>query len=185
LAVEINQATRLARRLRELRETHWPDAQLTQAQLAAAFSTEDRVAPATISSWESTTNPKAPTAARLRAYARFFATKRSLDGGHHLVPEVELAPEEERQRRTLENELIGLLEIRGRERRGTFSFDEGPITIICPDAPEDSRGPLAQERDSNFTKLQQFADLDALIEVYGHLRESNPGSYSAGLSGGW
>jgi hypothetical protein len=146
---------------------------LTQAQLAAAFSSENRVAAATISSWESTTNPKIPTTARLGAYARFFATRRSLDGGHHLVPEVELTPDEEEQRRTIEKELLGLLEIRGRERRGTFSFDEGPVTIICPDAPQDSRGPLAQEKDPNFTKLQQFGDLDALIEIYGHLRESN------------
>jgi hypothetical protein len=175
MAVRADQAARLARRLRELREKHWADVELTQAQLAAAFSTENRVAPATISSWESTTNPKTPTTVRLGAYARFFATRRSLDGHHHLIPEVEFTPEEEEQRRDLEKELLGLLEIRGRERHGTFSFDEGPVTIICPDAPQESRGALAQETDPNFTKLQQFGDLDALIDIYGHLRESNPG----------
>lgn len=175
MAVGPDQAARLARRLRELREKHWADAELTQAQLAAAFSTENRVAPATISSWESTTNPKTPTSARISAYARFFATRRSLDGGHHLVPEWELTPDEEEQRRTIEKELLGLLEIRGGERRGTFRFEEGPVTIICPEAPQGARGPLAQEKDPNFTKLQQFGDLDALIEIYGHLRESNSG----------
>ena len=43
------------------------------------FSTESKVAPATVSSWESLTNPKTPTSSRLSAYARFFATRRSLD----------------------------------------------------------------------------------------------------------
>ena len=175
MPVEPDQATRLARRLRALRETHWPDAQLTQAQLATAFTTENRVAAATISSWESATTPKIPTAARLGAYARFFATTRSLDGAPHLVPEVDLTPDEEEQRRALEKELLGLLETKGRQRRGTFTFDEGPITVICPDAPQDLRGPLAAEKDPNFTKLQQFGDLDALIDIYGHLREANPG----------
>ena len=175
MSLQPERAARLARRLRELRETHWPDAQLTQAQLAAAFSTENRVASATISSWESITSPKTPTSTRLSAYARFFATRRSLDAGCHLVPEDELTPDEQNQRRTIEKELLGLSETRGQERQGTFSFGEGPITIICPDAPEESRGPLAREIDPNFTKLQQYADLDALIEIYGHLRESNPG----------
>jgi hypothetical protein len=174
MAVKPDRAAQLARRLRELRETRWADAQLTQAQLAAAFSSENRVAPATISSWESTTSGKTPTRARLSAYARFFATRRSLDG-NRLLAEVDLTPEEEETRRALEKELLGLMEMRGGERRGIFSFDEGPVTVICPDAPTETRGPLAREKDPNFAKLQQFGDLDALIEIYGHLRESNPG----------
>ena len=149
--------------------------ELTQAQLAAAFSIENRVAPATVSTWESTTSPKTPTSARLSAYARFFATRRSLEGDPHLVPEAELTLDEEEQRREIETELLGLLETKGRDRLGTFTFTEGAVIIICPDAPADSRGPLAREMNPNFTKLQQFADLDALIEMYGHLREANPG----------
>ena len=36
------------------------------------------------------------------------------------------------------------------------------------------RGSLAKEDDPNFTKLQQYGDLDALIQLYGHLRAENP-----------
>ena len=39
------------------------DHELTQAQLAKVLSSEGRVAAATLSSWESTTNPKTPSAA--------------------------------------------------------------------------------------------------------------------------
>ena len=61
MALNRTQAIRLARALRELRESTRPDHAPTQAQLAAAFSAEgSRVASATLSSWESTTNPKTP-----------------------------------------------------------------------------------------------------------------------------
>lgn len=49
-------AVRLARRLRDLRESQ----RLTQSELARALSTDSRVAVATISSWESQSNPKLP-----------------------------------------------------------------------------------------------------------------------------
>ena len=44
MALNPNQAARLARALRDLRESTWPDHELTQAQLAKAFSSEGRVA---------------------------------------------------------------------------------------------------------------------------------------------
>ena len=46
--------------------------------------------------------------------------------------------------------------------------------MICPDAPEEVRGSLAKEDDPNFTELQRYGDLDALIELYGHLCRENP-----------
>jgi hypothetical protein len=174
MALNPGQAARLARRLRELRNSHWPDVDLTQAQLATAFSTESRVVSATISSWESTTSPKTPTAARLSAYARFFATRRSLEDGPHLIPEGELAEDEQGRFQALEKELLGLLHAKDMPRRSTFTFDVGPVTVICPESPSGAKEPLAQPADPNFTKLLQYADLDALIEIYGHLRASNP-----------
>ena len=36
------------------------------------------------------------------------------------------------------------------------------------------RGSLAKEDDPNFTKLQQYGDLDALVQLYGHLCAENP-----------
>jgi hypothetical protein len=175
VALEPHQAVRLARALRELRESEWPDAELTQAQLATAFSTESRVASATVSSWESTTNPKMPTSVRLSAYARFFATRRSLvDGKPRLLSEKELTPDELDRCREIEDQLLGLLHTGSAARPSTLTFEDGPVTVICPDAPADARGPLASPANPNFTKLQRYADLDALIELYGHLRASNP-----------
>jgi hypothetical protein len=173
LALEPQRAVRLARALRDLREKEWPE-ELTQTQLAAGFSTEARVAAATLSQWESTTNPKIPTPTRLSAYARFFATRRSLEGGPHLIPEDELTPEEQDRFRELEEHLHGLLHHDKAPRRNTFTFDDGPVTVICSQTPQEAQGPLADESDPNFTKLQRFGDLDALIEIYGHLCRSNP-----------
>ena len=48
------------------------------------------------------------------------------------------------------------------------------MIVICPTAPPDVQGPLADEQDPNFTKMRQYGDLDALIELYGHLRAENP-----------
>lgn len=174
MALDQDQAARLAQRLRALRDDEWPDAGLTQAQLAAAFSTEDRVASGTISSWESQTNPKPPTEVRLRAYARFFATRRSLDKSPHLIPVADLTDEERARYRQLEKELLGLFASGGQGARSTLTFDEGPVNVVCPEAPEGARGALADPGHPNFTKLQQYGDLDALIEVYGHLRAFNP-----------
>jgi hypothetical protein len=36
------------------------------------------------------------------------------------------------------------------------------------------RGSLAKEDDPNFTKLQQYGDLDALVQLYGHVCAENP-----------
>ena len=168
-----NQAVRLARALRDLRESTWPDRVLTQSQLAKALSSEGRVAAATLSSWESTTNPKTPSAARISAYARFFCTQRSLEGEPHLIPEDQLTPEEHDQLRHLESRLLELFNPEEPKARRSFKFDAGPVIVICPDAPG-VQGPLGDVRDPNFTKLRKYGDLDALIELYGHLRAENP-----------
>lgn len=174
MALNPDQARRLARRLKQLRTSHWPDVHLTQAELATAFSKESPVASATISSWESTGSPKTPPAARLAGYARFFATRRSLDGKPHLVPEDELADDERDRLHELENELLDLLHAKDAPRRNTFSFDVGPVMVVCSEPPSEEQSPLASESNPNFTKLNQYGDLDALIEIYGHLRASNP-----------
>jgi hypothetical protein len=174
MALDPSQAVRLARTLRELRESAWPGVQLTQAQLANALSAESRVASATLSSWESLTNPKTPTPSRLSAYARFFATRRSLDKEPHLIPEHDLTPDELERYHELQAELLGLLHSETPTRRSTFSFDEGPIAIICPEVPEVDRSQLADPSNPNFNRFQLFGDLDALLEIYVHVRVANP-----------
>jgi hypothetical protein len=174
VALNTDHAIRLARRLRDLRESTWPDLELTQVQLAKALSAESRVAPATLSSWESVVNPKTPSEGRISAYARFFCTKRSLEGEPHLIPEKQLTPDEVERFRELEAELLDLFHPEDRKVQRTFQFDAGPVVVICPALPSNLQGPLTEERDPNFTKLQQYGDLDALIELYGHLRSENP-----------
>lgn len=166
MEIDPGQVARLARRLGELRKS----AGLTQAELARTFSAESRITAATISSWESANNPKTPPAVRLNAYARFFATERSMTGG--LLSEGELTDDEHRKFRELETELTGLTNTS--ERPGTFVFDDGPVIVVCPDAPESARGPLARPEDPNFSLLHRYGDPDSLIEVFGHLRASNP-----------
>jgi hypothetical protein len=174
MALNSDQAIRLARALRDLRESALQDHALTQAQLAAAFSTEEPVASATVSSWESTKKPKTPPANRLGAYARFFCTRRSLEDEPHMIAEDQLTPVERERFRQLEAQLLELFNPDDGKVQSLFQFDAGPVIVICPDAPEDMRGPLANERSVNFTKMQTYADLDALIEIYGHLRAENP-----------
>jgi hypothetical protein len=168
------QAISLAAALRELRESTWPNREITQSQLAKALSSEGRVAGPTLSSWESQTNPKTPPVARISAYARFFATQRSLEGEPHLIPEDQLMSEELDRFRTQESRLLQLLHPEERKVQHIFRFDVGPVVVICPDAPEEVRGSLAKEDDPNFTKLQQYGDLDALVQLYGHLCAENP-----------
>jgi hypothetical protein len=174
VALERDQAIRLARALRNMRESTWPDREVTQSQLAKALSSEGRVAGPTLSSWESLTNPKTPSVAKISAYARFFCTERSLQGEPHLIPEDQLTPEELDRFRELESRLLRRFNAEEPKLQHIFCFQDGPIIVICPDAPEEVRGSLAEEDDPNFTKLQQYGDLDALIELYGHLCRENP-----------
>jgi Helix-turn-helix domain len=177
------EATRLARRLRHLREQHWPDARLTQKTLARAFSAEEALAAATVSSWESGSAPKLPPRHRLRAYARFFATPRSVERSPALLPWEELTPDEQAACKQLETELLRLRSLAaedpGEEEIGfssrTWHFkDSGPVTLVCAELPPDQTGPLAASSNPNYTELQAFADVDALAELHGHIRAENP-----------
>ena len=100
-------ALQLAQRLRQLRQ-RWPEARLTQDKLAVAFSAEENLAAATVSSWESLKSPKLPPRHRLQAYARFFATPRSVEEEPTLFPLDELTPDEKRAYEKLETELLRL-----------------------------------------------------------------------------
>jgi transcriptional regulator with XRE-family HTH domain len=171
------EAVRLARRLRDLRESQ----RLTQKDLSRAISAEARVAVATISSWESQSNPKLPPEERLRSYALLFSRNPSSEGSVRLSREQDLSAAERERFNTLYRELAGLRDaVRhaadspGGSSSYTFDFESGPITVICPEAPADGRSPLADEDNPNHTKLYKYADLDALIEMWGHIRASNP-----------
>ncbi|MDX6260075.1 MAG: hypothetical protein QOH84_1763 [Kribbellaceae bacterium] len=175
------EAVRLARRLRGLRESH--ESGLTQQALARALSDDVRVAVPTISSWESVSNPKLPPAERLRSYALFFSTNRAIDGTPHLIRERELTAPEKERFEALHEELLALRDaarnlnsVTGPSGSGsyTWDFDNGDVTIICPEAPPEGRSMYADELQPNYTRMYRYADLDALVELWGHIRASNP-----------
>jgi hypothetical protein len=176
------EAARLARRLRQLRQQQWSDVRLTQADLAKAFSTEEALAPGTVSSWESLSSPKIPPRHRLLAYARFFATQRSVETSPKLLPLAVLTPDELTAYKKLETELLKLrslaAEDSGEEEiapgRSWHFSDSGPVILVCAELPGDQTGPLAAPSDPNHTELQAYADLDALMELWGHVRAENP-----------
>lgn len=176
------EAKRLAQRLKQLREQQWPDKSLTQAELAKAFSTEKALAAGTVSSWESLSAPKPPPRNRLLAYARFFATQRSVETSPKLLPLAVFTPDEQTAYKRLETELLKLrslaTEDSGEEEiasRSSWHFsDSGPVILVCAELPGNQTGPLAVPSDPNHTELQAYADLDALIELWGHVRAENP-----------
>jgi hypothetical protein len=173
----------LAQRLRQLRQQRWSDVRLTQEALATALG---GVAPATVSSWESPTVPKLPPRDRLLLYARFFATRRSIDAGPEpkLLPLNAFTADERTAYDELQEELLGLREVArkpslaevGTVRRSWHFTDSGPATLVCAQLPEDETAKLALAKrgDPNYTELLSFADLDALVELHGHIRAENP-----------
>lgn len=174
-------ALQLAQRLGQLRQ-RWPDARLTQGELAAAFSAEERVASATVSSWESLKTPKIPPTRRLQAYARFFATRRSVEGKPKLLSLDEFTAAETKEYEKLESELIKLRNAatgESPEEEPTFNRlwlfqDASQVTIVCAELPPKERGPYGDPANVNYTTLQKYADIDALMELHGHIRAENP-----------
>lgn len=174
----------LAIQLRHLRTEHWPHNKLTQAVLVRALGGEEGLAPATVASWESQTAPKLPPRERLEAYAQFFATRRSLVPEPALVPLDSFTAEEQ----AAYKELLGkLLRLHSAARGGTapeallvarrsWHFtDSGPLTLVCAQLPKEEASPLADSANPNYTQLLGFADLDAMVELHGHIRAENPG----------
>jgi hypothetical protein len=192
----------LARRLRALREERWPGRKVNQDQLAAALSgTGKSVSVPLVSSWESRTNPQVPPTSRIQDIATFYATPRSFDGkiGRLLSPS-ELSAPEQAAREALLQELTRLrseaLVSPVRSSEPATNMDRTPpgapsvsawpyrfgvgdrITIVCGRVPEDMRQemPYTDPLDPDFIESYRYADLDALIELWGHLRAANPDS---------
>jgi hypothetical protein len=167
----------LARRLKALRVEHWPDVAITQGQLAKTF---DSSAPL-LSSWE---NGKVPPAARLAAYATFFATRRSVEDGYRVLDLDELTDEERDYREELLAELAELAGVdSGAPARpsspGLWDFpDAYDITIVVAQLPDGQlpKTPFTDPASPDYVELYTYADLDSLIELHGHIRSLNPGS---------
>jgi hypothetical protein len=172
-----------------LRETLWPDADITQAQLGHALGHavggSKALSISLISSWENAEKPIAPPVKRLEAYATLFATRRSLDGATLRVLSVdELTDAERTRRKELLEELLWLREgresVAPRASADIWAFDEEQnITIVCARLPEQYRRHLsyADPESADFVSLYTYADPDALIELFGHIRSCNPDNH--------
>jgi hypothetical protein len=168
----------LARRLRELRERHWPGVRVTQSMLAEALGGSVPM----VSGWESTTSSSVPPVPRLRSYATIFSTRRSLrDGQLRPLPEEELTEEERAERDALYQELLNLRSTAADQaaarptRRSSWHFpDGGPVRLICGRLAPELAGAFASPTSPNYTQLRAFTDLDALVELFGHIRVTNP-----------
>jgi hypothetical protein len=180
----------LARRLRELRERYWPGRGITQFQLAQALGGGKPLSISLISSWENPAKPAVPPLHRLQAYAGFFATQRSCDREpYRILPIDQLTADE---RATYDQLLTELTELRSSatlepanwttmqnsaRNAGFWHFsDLQTVTIVCAQLPPDLHEGFTYANPDNpdYVALYTYADLDALIELYGHVRAVNP-----------
>jgi transcriptional regulator with XRE-family HTH domain len=186
---------RVAARLKQLREDS-ELGRLTQEQVAHVLG----VSTPSISAWES--GKATPPENRLRAYARLFATPRSRDGDRlRLVPVEDLTADERRATEALIEELVRLSAAateRGEPpQRETGALggrfwhfpDRQTITILCTplsfrqlgytadgELPEGAPPIIAYSRPAhpNYLQLLRNGDMDALTELFGHIRAENP-----------
>jgi transcriptional regulator with XRE-family HTH domain len=161
----------LAHRLRALRQRTW-DTPLTQPALGELLGVK---AP-TISSWERAEDAAVPPDERLTAYATLFASRRSLDESR-LIEVEELSPAERERRSQLLDELRALrqraLDQEPAPAADLWHFADGaPVRIICGKVPEPPA--TASGSEFNYMALSAYADLDALLELHGHVRSRNP-----------
>jgi hypothetical protein len=179
---------RLARRLRTLRIETWPGKRVKQSDLAEVIHASSPL----ISSWEG--GKALPPTERLRAYATFFATERSVSRRpYRLINEAQLTTDERTRRDDLFRELTTLRDsVHGQHAHGqqpSVVADADPfaeshwrfplgqdITIVCSALPRDKLSPMpfTDPDSADYVDTYRFGDLDALVELHGHIRAANP-----------
>jgi transcriptional regulator with XRE-family HTH domain len=179
---------RLGARLRALRESGFSNQPVTQGVVATALG---RSVPL-VSSWEK--GKAQPSEEWLNAYARFFASPRSIEDGHpRLLTEEDLREEELDRFEGLFRELLQLRvagsgtppvpsnadELTTRSPwEGMWHFpDQASITLVCARLPAELRASeiYSSPASPDYVELYSYSDLDALMELYGHVYAANPG----------
>jgi hypothetical protein len=142
-----------------------------------------------------------PPVPRIEDIATFFASPRSFDGKvGRLLSLDEMTVQESAAREKLLQELTRLRaealdaaaiswpratittpaqEIAQSLSAGPYRFEPGQyITIVCAHLPEDMlrRMPYTDSSDPDYIELYRYSDLDSLLELFGHLRATNPTS---------
>lgn len=183
-------ASDLAGRLRELRESRFGGVRITQRALGKALGGKKPLSTPLISSWENGT--AAPTERWIAAYATFFATNRSVEGGSfRLLREDELTEGEQSERAALERQLLSLRTAAltsgpaepvpdfTSALRGPWHFGDGhQVSIVCGDVPTELRNLDATPTHPTlpYGELYSYGSIDALFELHGHIRAANPHS---------
>ena len=177
----VDPAVALAGRLRELRVEGLAGRWVTQRELGDAIGASGPL----ISSWENKNAPTFPPRNRLDSYATFFATERSMaQTPFRVLPASQLTIDERARRDELLQELTSLWnEAKGQEpvvdvfTQGHWHFPPNEdITIVCSALSPDYREPMPYtDPDApDYVESYKYADLDALLELFGHLRAANP-----------
>ena len=172
-------ALELALRLRTLRKEGWPGKRITQERLAEAFE----VSVPLISSWERQSDPVVPPQHRLEAYATFSAPARSVERDPFRLIEHLTEPEQARKGTLLDelielrNQAMGGATAEATDNLWRFPVNED-ITIVCSELPKRLRDrvPFTDPEDPDYVELYRYSDLDALLELHGHIRAFNPGN---------
>lgn len=63
------------------------------------------------------------------------------------------------------------------EPKGIWHFtDRQPVTLVCAQLPDELRRqmPYSDPQDPDYVEILSYADPDALLELYGHVRALNP-----------
>jgi len=181
-------APELAARLRELRETKFPGVKITQRVLGRVLRGNKPLSAPLISSWEK--GAAVPAKGWISAYAVFFATSRSVEGGSFRLLRVDELTEGERsERAALERELLSLRAqaLSSDKARppglttalgGLWQFRDGrPIRIVSPQIPKDQISEIEPEHPTlAYGKFYLHSSIDALFELFGHIRAANPRS---------
>lgn len=170
-------STPLSDKLRALRLAHWPDGPVKQARVADALG----VRPPSISAYENGT--AVPPIPRLHDYAVFFASRRWLEPDSPTrVSHDDLDPDEHKAYLALRTELTAAAAALSggavaASRRAFWEFPTGePVRIFCGRLDKDDAGEYGDPDNPNYIRFRNAADLDALIELWGHLWRHNPTS---------
>jgi transcriptional regulator with XRE-family HTH domain len=118
-----------------------------------------------------------PPEVRLRNYATYAVSKRP-GGRGRLATEDELKDTERARREELYLELLALRDTASQqsESEDLWTFPPGEPVRLVSGRLEDVVHPYVDSLNPNYTDLLSFADLDALVELLGHVRMRNPKS---------
>lgn len=184
----------LAQRLRALREHQLPDRSVRQAELARALGGDKPLSVPLISSWESQSAPRIPPLARLEGYAALFAAPHCFAlEPPRVLGRAEMTDSELRTMAELRKELIDLRNeaLRASSASATAEVSAAPqpatagpwqfaesqvITIVCARWPQKmlEQMPYTDKDDPDYIEMLNYSELDALFELHGHVRATNP-----------